>query len=195
MLVLVLGAMIVVELSIELIRVEFFPTPVDIAREIDMGLAEGPDGTPATRVRWGDEDGYEALKKGKGNAPGGGVGAEGKGFPSAAPGTVSVISPISGAHAAGAGGGTGLAPPTSTAGGRVPASSPGNASSAGLLSPSGAYVGAQGMIVLPAQAVLGNMGEGEKARMGVVDAAPRSSYDFSGVARDGKSGVKPARPA
>jgi hypothetical protein len=221
MLVLVLGTMVAVDFTLELVRLEFFPTPVDIAREIDLGLAE--PAAAGGRVRWGDEDGYETFNKPAANTPkpAGGSGAAtpstGSGsFSAPAPGTSVVVSPISGANA----GGTGIAPPP--AGGPAaaarregkqseprplaspaqsagsvppsPATRPaGAAGSAGLLSPQ-SFVGAQGTVMLPAAAVLGGLSDAEKARMGVTEANHRSSFDYSGAARDGNSAPLPAPP-
>lgn len=51
--ILCLGAMLLFDLVLDLVRTQFFPDPVDIAREIDAGL-----GTPGRNglVHWGDED-------------------------------------------------------------------------------------------------------------------------------------------
>ena len=53
LLLLVIGAMVIFEVSLELLRVQIAPYPVDIARELDAGYGV-PDADGV--VRWGDED-------------------------------------------------------------------------------------------------------------------------------------------
>jgi hypothetical protein len=57
---LVLGAMLLFDLSVELVRVQFVPNAIDVARELDAGFGvPGHNGL----VRWGDEETEEEKRR------------------------------------------------------------------------------------------------------------------------------------
>jgi hypothetical protein len=193
--ILVLGAMVLFDFTIELLRLEWFPTPVDIARELDRGHGV-PDADGV--IRWGDEDDARKKQKSKGGAAaaaaGGDVGAVGApgGSATSAPAAggagaaVTVMSPMNGVGGGAAG--SSLAAPAGTGTGMMAraASRAATAGSSGdaLLTAPGVHVGAQGMVMVPHEAVMGGVGAADRARMGVSEAADRSSYDYAGMTRD-----------
>jgi hypothetical protein len=160
MIILVLGAMTLYDFSYELIRLQFFPTAIDVAREIDLGL--GPKGPQY----WGDEENdAQRIADVAKSASGPETPARLKHNP--ANGTSEVTSPLN-------------ASKSSSQNGKVdPPHVPGGVP---LMRNTSAMDNSGGMY-LPKEAVLGNADAEKRAQLGIVSPQQLKGFDYNHVSR------------